>query len=115
MRAILLAVVILVTGCSSETLPAERIGCEGLEGDYLAHAEQLSGTCGQLGDTTAPLTTLQDGCTGSRSWPSTTGEVTWTVEASYEPDGSMGTATLALTRTGLDPCASTYAVTLVRQ
>ncbi len=100
------------TGSSSD---AVEQGCEGLTGTYLAHAETLSGDCGVLGDGTGPLSSFEDACTGVLTFPSTTGTVTWTTEASYDASGATGEAMTTLVRTGVNPCSGTYAVTFTRQ
>lgn len=123
--ALAVGAVVLLGACDRPLAP-ERRGCEGLTGTYLAHAEQLSGCgvlgetagplcCGVLGDGTGPLPSFEDSCTGERVYPSTTGTVTWTTEASYAADGSSGEASVSLVRTGINPCASDYAVTFTRQ
>lgn len=108
-------VMAVVAGSCDRPIEASRRGCEGLEGIYVAHAEQLSGTCGTLGDGTGPLSSFEDSCTGVITAPSTTGMVTWTTEASYDANGATGDATTTVERTGINPCRSDYTVTFTRQ
>jgi hypothetical protein len=115
MNRALVILVLALASCGGRPLEPGRRGCEGLQGNYLAHAEQMSGTCGNVGDGVGPLTSFADACTGQIVGPSTTGTVTWTTEASYDADGETGEAVATLVRTGLNPCASEYQVTLTRQ
>jgi len=104
----------LLASCG-RPIDASRRGCEGLTGTYLAHAEMVDGTCGVLFDGTGPLSSFEDACTGVITAPSTTGTVTWTTDASYDAEGATGEASVALVRTGINPCSGEYAVTFTRQ